>query len=160
MKMTKIEIREADPSDSADFKKALLALTDYMNDQMGQNGKGCLNKKVLEQLFVESSSVKLFLAEADGAAAGLAVCFITFSTFDAAPVMNIHDFCVISGFRRKGIGRRLMSFCIQYANRIGCSRITLEVREDNLPAWELYRSFQFKESNPVMHFLTKRMENL
>jgi len=49
------------------------------------------------------------------------VCFRGFSTFAAAPLINVHDLAVVPGFRGQGIGRRLLEAVEMYAedwNRI------------------------------------------
>mgnify|MGYP000399452681 CR=1 FL=1 len=75
--------------------------------------------------------------------------FLGFSTFRAAPLFNIHDVTVRPEARRRGVARRLLNEVIQWARGHGCCRVTLEVRSDNTPASELYRSLGFGDSAPV-----------
>ena len=46
---------------------------------------------------------------------------------------------------RRGTGAALMEALINAAMERGCERMTLEVRESNLPARALYERFRFKE---------------
>lgn len=69
---------------------------------------------------------------------GLAVCFPSFSTFRAAPVLNIHDLAVMPSARRLGVATRLLAAVEDEARSRGCCKVTLEVRDDNGPARLLY----------------------
>lgn len=51
---------------------------------------------------------------------------------------------VLSAYRGKGIGGRLLAACISKARVNGITRITLEVRTDNLPAIKLYERAGFQ----------------
>lgn len=55
--------------------------------------------------------------------------------------MNI---AVRKGFRKKGIGSELLNFLIDEAKSKEKMCITLEVRDDNIPAIELYKKFDFE----------------
>jgi ribosomal protein S18 acetylase RimI-like enzyme len=79
--------------------------------------------------------------------AGLALCFVGFSSFRARPLLNIHDFVVHPDFRGQGIGRRLMAAVEEHARTLGCCKVTLEVRADNLTAQRLYETCGFAASD-------------
>ena len=51
------------------------------------------------------------IARLDEDAVGLANCFMAYSTFAAEPIVNIHDFAVLSGHRGRGIGPRPACCC-------------------------------------------------
>jgi ribosomal protein S18 acetylase RimI-like enzyme len=74
---------------------------------------------------------------------GLAICFEGFSTFSAKPLINIHDFVVKAEYRRKGIGKNLLTTIEEVAKERGCCKITLEVLMGNKNAINLYRNFGF-----------------
>lgn len=59
---------------------------------------------------------------------------------DEAHVMNI---AVKSEFRRNSYGTRLLEFLINIAKNKNRKCITLEVREDNFPAINLYKKMNF-----------------
>jgi ribosomal protein S18 acetylase RimI-like enzyme len=122
-------------------------------DEMG-NGKplnGEQAKKLVEGLERHPSKLVLFVSYQDQLI-GLTNCFINFATFTVKPFINIHDVVVLKGFRDKGVGRKLLTAVIEYAKKIDCSKITLEVRADNPRAQALYKSLGFDEGEPVMHF--------
>lgn len=51
---------------------------------------------------------------------------------------------VAQEYRRKGIGRRLLSACLSLASAYGMEKIELEVFADNIPAIRLYESVGFE----------------
>ena len=71
-------------------------------------------------------------------AVGLANCFMGYSTFAAAALVNIHDFAVLPGHRGAGIGKALMAAIEAEALKRGACKITLEVLSGN-PARRLYQ---------------------
>jgi len=140
----------------------LTTLTDllnmYMADPMG--GSPQLNKlqqlRLVDGLASHPSSFVLFEI-CDGVVAGLATCFINFSTFMVKPYLNIHDFFVKPEYRGKGLANNLMQELISISNERKYGKITLEVREDNLVAQGLYKSLGFEECSPNMLFWTKKI---
>ena len=128
----------------------------YMEDPMGghEPHNNASSEALVNGLSANPSSFVLF-AKVDKQYVGLVTCFINFSTFKAKPYLNIHDVVVIKEHRGKKIGRKLIEKCIAIAKERGYCKITLEVRDDNTPAKNLYKSLDFMESKPVMHFWTK-----
>ena len=61
---------------------------------------------------------------------------------DEAHVMNI---AVKKEFRRQHVGTELLEFLVAEAKKENKNCITLEVREDNAPAIELYKKLEFDE---------------
>ncbi|MGH2463628.1 MAG: ribosomal protein S18-alanine N-acetyltransferase [Candidatus Limnocylindria bacterium] len=57
---------------------------------------------------------------------------------------HITTFAVHPGWRRQGIGRRLMDALLIVASEMGAARMTLEVRISNLAAQALYRAYGFE----------------
>lgn len=82
--------------------------------------------------------------EADRISVGMAICFEVYSTFAAAPVINIHDMMVHSEFRGRRIGRHLMDAAEKVAVERDCCKLTLEVYRNNEPAMRLYRGCDFR----------------
>ena len=48
-----------------------------------------------------------------------------------------------------GLGKQMVKFCLQEANKLDCHSIRLSVYETNITAVSLYRSFGFTEKNRV-----------
>jgi ribosomal-protein-alanine N-acetyltransferase len=59
---------------------------------------------------------------------------------DLAHLMNL---CVAPGFRRRGLGRKMLLHLMQVARSRGARRTWLEVRPDNRVAIALYKSLGF-----------------
>jgi GNAT superfamily N-acetyltransferase len=74
---------------------------------------------------------------------GLANCFEGYSTFKAAPIINIHDLVVHSDWRGKGVAQLLMQAVQQEAQERKACKITLEVLTGNSVAMKSYERFGF-----------------
>jgi GNAT superfamily N-acetyltransferase len=125
----------ADPRDAAD----VVALLDaYARDPMGGGEPlaDAVKARLPGDLAANPHAFSL-LARLDGRAVGLANCFIGYSTFAAAPLVNIHDLAVLPGHRGAGIGKALMAAIEAEALKRGACKVTLEVLSGN-PARHLY----------------------
>ncbi len=88
----------------------------------------------------------VFLACRDAQAIGIALCFRSFSSFRALPMINVHDLAVLPEARGRGVGRTLLEAVIAEAERSGCCKVTLETQERNHAAQKLYRSLGFAQN--------------
>lgn len=125
-----------DPRDAAD----VVALLDaYARDPMGGGAplEDAAKARLVGDLAANPQAFSL-LARLEEEAVGLANCFMGYSTFAAAPLVNIHDFAVLPGHRGAGIGKALMAAVEAEALKRGACKITLEVLSGNLPAQRLY----------------------
>lgn len=136
------------------------ALTELINGYIADEmGGGTLLDEAAQQSLIDGlknhpRAVAVF-ALTKGVPSGIVVAFENFSTFTVSPMFNIHDVFVKSEFRGRGIGRMMMEKMAALAESRGCSRITLEVRHDNVPAQKLYQSLGFHETEPPMYFWRK-----
>lgn len=125
----------ADPRDAADLVAVLDA---YARDPMG--GGEPLSEDVKARLagdLAANPHAFSLLARLGDEAVGLANCFMGYSTFAAAPLVNIHDLAVLAGHRGAGIGKALMAAIEAEALKRGACKVTLEVLSGN-PARHLY----------------------
>ena len=99
----------------------------------------------------------LFLAYIEERPAGIATCFLGFSTFTARQLLNVHDLAVLEEYRGQGISRALLEKVETTARELGCSRITLEVQEHNTRARKVYASAGFEGTNGGTYFCTKHL---
>jgi len=143
---TNVTIVDADLS-RAEHQHALVTMLDaFMRDPMegGQPLSEQSRREVVPGLRAHPACYVL-LAWRDGLPIGFSICFLGFSTFNARPLINIHDIFVDSAVRGVGIGRMLLERIEARAHELNCCRITLEVRQDNRVARGLYRKVGFEE---------------
>ncbi len=141
---TNVTIVDADLS-RAEHQQALVTMLDaYMRDPIegGQPPSEQTRRELVPGLRAHPACY-VFFAWRDGLPVGFSICFLGFSTFNARPLINIHDIFVDSAVRGIGIGRMLLERIEAKARELNCCRITLEVREDNRVARGLYRKVGF-----------------
>jgi len=154
-----LDIHEADFSNPGHCAGIVEVLNSYAVDPVG--GGAPLTPQVRERLVPALRDIPhalVLLAFADQRAVGVAVCFFGFSTFQACPLLNIHDLAVVPEYRGQGIGRALLAAAEAHALRRGCCKLTLEVQDDNRRARALYESFGFADfvvANSATRFLSK-----
>jgi ribosomal protein S18 acetylase RimI-like enzyme len=112
--------------------------------------------RLIDGLSEHPKSIVL-LARTEGIFTGLLTAFENLSTFTTKPMINIHDIIVLKEYRGKGVGRQLMNAILTEAENRKCSRITLEVRKDNIIAQSLYKSLEFDEANPEMFYWRRNL---
>lgn len=83
------------------------------------------------------------LAYVDRAPAGLVNAFEGYSTFQAKPIINVHDVTVLPRFRGQGLARRMLERVETIAQQRGCCKLTLEVLSENRAAQSAYERFGF-----------------
>src|SRR5260370_25533753 len=139
-----VKIIDADLS-RRDHQRAIITMLDaYMRDPMeaGIPMPESVKRELIPGLRAHPACY-IFLAYRGDTPIGISVCFLGFSTFNARPLINIHDIFVEASERGKGIGRMLLERIETKACELNCCRLTLEVREDNQPARTLYRKVGF-----------------
>jgi GNAT superfamily N-acetyltransferase len=80
------------------------------------------------------------IGEVDGTAQGLALFFLNFSTWLAAPGLYLEDLFVRPGARGVGLGRRLLAELARVVVARGCQRFEWSVLDWNAPAIGFYRA--------------------
>jgi ribosomal protein S18 acetylase RimI-like enzyme len=160
--MTSVQVRPANLDEESDAADVVFLLNAYAADPRGggQPLPDAVQARLVAGLRGTSTS-RVWLAFDDHVAVGVCVGFLGFSTFQALPLLNIHDLAVRPGQRGRGIGRALLAAAQAQALAEGCCRLTLEVQDDNAPARRLYDSFGFRDvrygdSGPT-RFLCKQL---
>ena len=139
-----LQVRLASLDDPLDAAGIIEMLNSYASDPVG--GGKPLSQEVRDRLVPalrDHANALALLAFADGQPVGVAVCFIGLSTFQARPLLNVHDLAVVPAYRGKGIGRALLVEAERQAVTRACCKLTLEVQDDNRPARALYERFGF-----------------
>ena len=132
-------------------------LDEYARSEMGDGGP--LPDRVRETLIDQlrkQSQYRGWIAWQGERPVGLLNAFVGFSTFEALPLLNVHDLAVTADRQGNGIGRQLLETALDWARQQGFGRVTLEVRSDNAPAKRLYHRLGFQTHVPAgetMEFL-------
>jgi ribosomal protein S18 acetylase RimI-like enzyme len=144
---------------NASHQAAIIDLLDmYCRDEFG-DGKP-LAAEARENLIpglVKHGGARVFLAFDGAQPVALAICLVGFSSFCGKPLVNIHDIAVRPQARGQGVGRQLLRAVEADARALGCCKVTLEVRSDNVRAMGLYRGAGFKSSEPETFFWTQEL---
>jgi ribosomal-protein-alanine N-acetyltransferase len=109
--------------------------------------------EMFSQEFEDNRMSRAFVALDDGRVVGY---FVAWFLNQEVHLLNI---AVASSHRRKGIGRHMMTVLLDMAKRELKLLITLEVRESNEGAIELYRSFGFTRVGVRPHYYHEDKEN-
>lgn len=97
-----------------------------------------------------------FIAYADG---GIPVGFIEVSLRDYAegctqsPVGYVEGWFVDEAYRRKGVGRILMTAAEQWAREHGCTQIASDAEQANATSIDAHKHLGFKPYNTLVHFI-------
>lgn len=140
-------------------QQAILELLDmYAQDPMGDGAAlpATGRARLIEGLQQQPNAL-ILLAYRQQQPVGLLIGFQGFSTFQARPLLNIHDLAVTPAARGQGIGRQLLQEAARMARQRGYGQLTLEVRTDNPVAQNLYKSEGFKDCDPPMWFWKKQL---
>lgn len=140
----KLRTERVDYTDPQQGAELLRLLNDYACDPMG--GGQALAEEVRQRLLPALAGTPgtfSFLARIDGQAVGLINCITGFSTFKAAPLVNIHDVYVDPEFRGRGVTRALFEAVEGEAQARACCKVTLEVLSGNLVAKAVYARLGF-----------------
>ena len=143
-----IHIRTVDFSDPADAAAYLEQLDSYARDPMGagQPLAAATRDRLIDDL-AHRPGTHALLAESGGNAVGFATCFLGYSTFQAMPLLNVHDIAVLPPWRGRGAARLLLDAIADLARSLGCCRVTLEVCSDNPRARGIYEANGFRPAD-------------
>lgn len=127
-------------------RDAVVAMTQaYARDPQGQGRE--IEPEIAARLpdFLASHPAAIVLLAFEGEdPVGIATCALSFSTFRAKPILNIHDLSVRADRRGRGIARLLLDAVEAEARGMGCCRLTLEVGATNDHARDVYAAWGFR----------------
>ena len=107
-----------------------------------------------DSLFGPRRHAEVLIAEADGAPAAFALFLYNYSTFLAKPGLFLEDLYVRPAFRRRGIGRMLLTRLAAVAVERGCGRFEWNVLDWNESAQRFYESLG---ARPMSDWTTYRL---
>ena len=130
-----VSLRKAVESDAGEILRLVRALADY--EKLLHEVKAT-EADFREMMFGPRPSAYAVLAEADGAAVGLALYYHTFSTFTGRCDLFLEDLFVMPTYRGRGIGIALFRHLAGTARDEQCRRIEWRVLDWNKPAIDFY----------------------
>ena len=112
-------------------------------DRIMEIEKDCFTNPWSRESFLleitENMLAKYIVAEIDGVVVGYGGIWMIIGEG------HITNIAVESKYRKIGAGKKLVEGLIQVSKRMFITSMTLEVRESNIPAQNLYKQYGFKE---------------
>ena len=135
MTETDTEIRPVRPGDEAELTAMIHELAEF---ERASAECTVTEAQLRDALFGENPVVYGLLVEVDGQAAGGALWFRNFSTWDGVAGVYLEDLFVRPAFRRRGLARRLLAALSRECVDNGYTRLTWAVLDWNTNAIALY----------------------
>jgi GNAT superfamily N-acetyltransferase len=109
---------------------------------------------IAERLFGESPKVFAHVVEQGGAIVGIAIWFLTYSTWTGRHGIWLEDLFVDESQRGRGYGKALIASLASVAVERGYSRLEWTVLDWNSPSIAFYRSL---DAEPMEEWTTQRL---
>lgn len=132
-----LTIRGVRPGDEPEVLRLVKGLATY---ERAPDAVQTTEAMLTETLFGANPQVFAFLAELDGKVVGLALWFLTYSTWTGQPSLYLEDLFVDDDARGKGIARALMTRLAQEAKARDCARMDWAVLDWNVDAMAFYET--------------------
>ena len=110
----------------------------YLDDKASP--KQTIAKNLQHNILSENSGVKLILAVEKNQAIAMATISLLYPAPQETAQLFIKELFVIPSHQRKGVGKKLMQFIANYAEKNHCSRLDLAVDSDNRHAIDFYHA--------------------
>jgi len=130
-------IRSARPGDAAAIHRLVRELAEYEKSLDQVTGT---EDDLRRSLFGGPPAVFAHVAEHDGAVAGFALWFLSYSTWTGRPGIYLEDLYVTPALRRHGYGRALLAELARICAERGYGRLEWSVLDWNAPALGFYAS--------------------
>lgn len=150
--MSGFVIRPARPGDEALILAFVRELAEY---EKLLHAVEASEENIRASLFGAQPRVFCDIAEADGEAAGFALWFYTYSTFQGCHGIYLEDLFVRPHFRGRGIGKGFLVHLARRAVAEGCGRVLWQVLDWNAPSIAFYESLG---ARPAAEWLTYRLD--
>jgi GNAT superfamily N-acetyltransferase len=130
-----VTIRRARPGDETEILRLITALAVYEREP---DAVKATEESLRGTLFGEIPRVWAHLAEQDGRVIGLALWFLTYSTWTGKPTLYLEDLFVEETVRGSGAGIALFRALAAEAKALDCGRMDWAVLEWNHTAKRFY----------------------
>jgi GNAT superfamily N-acetyltransferase len=130
-----LTIRDAAAGDEALVLRLIRDLATYEREP---DAVQATEESIRDSLFVPEAQVFAYIAELDGAPVGLALWFLTFSTWTGRPSLYLEDLFVSEAARGQGVARALFRRLAREAKARNCARIDWAVLDWNVDAMAFY----------------------
>ena len=131
-----LTIRKAVPADVPAVLRLIIALAIYEREP---DAVEATEESLAKTLFGPDPTVWVFVAEQDGEIIGIALWFLTFSTWTGRQSIYLEDLFVVPEARGSGAGRALFQALAREAKARDCARIDWAVLDWNEDARAFYR---------------------
>jgi GNAT superfamily N-acetyltransferase len=133
-----VTVRPVRPDDVPTVVRLVRELAAY---EKAEDEARMTDEQLRGALFGEAPALFGHVAEdADGAVAGFALWFLTFSTWRGTHGIHLEDLYVSPGHRGTGLGRELLRTLAQECVDRGFARLEWAVLDWNTPSIEFYRA--------------------
>ncbi len=131
-------IRDAVPGDVGCLADLVRQLARY---ERSEGSAQATEEDFHRALFGPHPHVFALVADLAGEVIGMAVYFMSFSTWTGRHGLYLEDIYVVPEHRGRGVGRALLGALAERAMDRGCARVEWAVLDWNQPAIDFYRSF-------------------
>jgi GNAT superfamily N-acetyltransferase len=132
-----VSIRDAVPADTGDLLRLIRELAGY---ERAPDAVEATEADLQRHLFDPGPKVFALVAEVDGSVVGMAIYFVSFSTWTGRHGLYLEDLFVEPAHRSRGIGRALMQALARRALDRDYKRLDWAVLDWNQPAINFYRA--------------------
>ena len=139
--MTKFQIRQAIPNDVAQIFGLIQALAEY--EKLTHQVVGT-PEELERHLFGSRIYAEAIVTEIDSLIVAFALFFPNYSTFLTKPGIYLEDLFVLPAYRRRGIGKAMLSYLGKLAIARGAGRLEWSVLDWNESAITFYRGMGAK----------------
>jgi len=144
-----IRIRKAEPDDIETLITFLHQLFAIEKDFIIDDDKHRIG---LQLLLSTSQERIIFVAQADGVVVGMVTAQMVVSTAIGGTSVLLEDMFVASGFRRQGVGSRLLEQVVIWGQERGAHRVQLVADSTNTAALRFYRQAGLQKSGMVAFY--------
>jgi len=134
---TMLTIRPATPADVPLILEFIRDLAEYEREPQAAVATAA---DLLRDGFGPEPKFRVDIAEWSGEAAGFALYFWNYSTWQGKPGLYLEDLFVRPRFRGKGIGKALLVHLARVALKNNCGRLVWQVLDWNMPSIKFYES--------------------